>query len=158
MKFRPKPEYMRRQRDITNSMRWILVDWLVEVAEEYKLSMQTLQVTVSYIDRFLSDMHVQRTKLQLVGVTCMLLAAKYEEIYPPAIEEFVYITDNTYSRDQVRSNFLFCSLTPEILKMEHVVLNALRFDMGSATPLTFLEQYLAVMHPPEPLRFLAQVL
>jgi cyclin-A len=99
--FRPKPEYMRRQRDITNSMRTILVDWLVEVAEEYRLSTGTLFTAVSYIDRFLSEMSVQRGKLQLVGVTCMLLAAKYEEIYPPGLEEFVYITDNTYSREQV---------------------------------------------------------
>jgi cyclin A len=92
---------MRKQRDISYSMRAILVDWLVEVAEEYKLHQQTLFMAVAYIDRFLSEMSVQRGKLQLVGVTCMLLAAKYEEIYPPAIEEFVYITDNTYTRDQV---------------------------------------------------------
>ena len=101
IQFRPRPEYMRRQKDITHSMRSILVDWLVEVAEEYKLSPQTLYVAVSYIDRFLTEMGVQRGKLQLLGVTCMLLAAKYEEVYPPAIEEFVYITDNTYTRDQV---------------------------------------------------------
>ena len=84
-------------------MRAILVDWLVEVAEEYRLHPQTLHVAVSYIDRFLSEMSVQRGKLQLVGVTCMLLAAKFEEIYPPAVDEFVYITDNTYTRDQVRT-------------------------------------------------------
>ena len=93
---------MRKQRDISYGMRAILVDWLVEVAEEYRLHSQTLYAAVAYIDRFLSEMSVQRGKLQLVGVTCMLLAAKFEEIYPPAIDEFVYITDNTYTRDQVR--------------------------------------------------------
>ena len=41
-------------------------------------------------------MPVNRSKLQLVGVTCMLVAAKYEEIHPPAVDEFVYISDNTY--------------------------------------------------------------
>lgn len=140
--FRPKPEYMRRQRDITNSMRTILVDWLVEVAEEYRLSAPTLNTAVSYIDRFLSEMGVQRGKLQLVGVTCMLLAAKYEEIYPPAVEEFVYITDNTYTREQ-------------IMKMEHVVLNVLGFDMGSATPFTFLEPCLAGLRAHDRVRFMA---
>ena len=92
---------MHRQRDINENMRVILVDWLVEVSEEYKLQAQTLQLAVSYIDRFLSEMSVQRGKLQLVGITCLFVAAKYEEIYPPALAEFVYITDNTYTNDQV---------------------------------------------------------
>ena len=66
---------MRKQADINSSMRAILVDWLVEVAEEYKLKAQTLYLTVNYIDRFLSCMAVQRGKLQLVGAACMLVAA-----------------------------------------------------------------------------------
>ena len=106
-RLRPKHTYMRKQRDISYAMRAILVDWLVEVAEEYKLSTHTLFLAVAYIDRFLSEMAVQRGKLQLVGVTCMLLAAKYEEIYPPAIDEFVYITDNTYTRDQASEWTIF---------------------------------------------------
>lgn len=115
----PKARYMRKQRDINHSMRSILVDWLVEVAQEYKLNTQTLFIAIGYIDRFLSEMSVQRTKLQLVGVTAMLLAAKYEEIYPPAVDEFVYITDNTYNREQVcdgRSNPL---PSPPLLPLSH---------------------------------------
>lgn len=56
-------------------MRAILIDWLVEVAEEYKLVPQTLYLTVNFIDRFLSCMSVLRGKLQLVGAACMLVAA-----------------------------------------------------------------------------------
>ena len=82
-------------------MRSILVDWLVEVAEEYKLSLQTLYLTINYIDRVLSVMSVLRGKLQLVGTACMLIAAKFEEIYPPDISDFVYITDDTYNAKQV---------------------------------------------------------
>lgn len=66
---------MRRQPDITGSMRCILVDWLVEVAEEYKLHRETLFLSVNYIDRFLSQMSVLRGKLQLVGAASMFLAA-----------------------------------------------------------------------------------
>lgn len=143
-RFRPNAGYMRKQRDISHSMRAILVDWLVEVAEEYRLQPQTLYIAVGYIDRFLSEMSVQRGKLQLVGVTCMLLAAKYEEIYPPAIDEFVYITDHTYTRDQ-------------ILKMEHLVLKVLRFDMGPVTILTFLRRFLAAAHADDQLKLLASV-
>ncbi len=73
--YRPKPGYMKKQPDINASMRSILVDWLVEVAEEYKLMEQTLYLTVNYIDRFLSCMSVMRGKLQLVGTACMLIAS-----------------------------------------------------------------------------------
>lgn len=66
---------MKKQDDINSSMRAILMDWLVEVAEEYKLLPQTLYLTVNYIDRFLSVMSVKRGKLQLVGTACMLLAS-----------------------------------------------------------------------------------
>lgn len=51
LKFRPKANYMEKQPDITSSMRTILVDWLVEVADEYKLHAETLFLAVSYVDR-----------------------------------------------------------------------------------------------------------
>merc|ERR1719312_2210481 len=103
-----KFNYMEKQPDITMYMRQILVDWLVEVSEEYKLQTETLHLAVNYIDRFLSLMSVQRSKLQLVGTAAMFIASKYEEIYPPDTSEFVYITDDTYTKRQV-------------LRMEHLV-------------------------------------
>lgn len=45
----------------------------------------TLFLAVSYLDRYLSLIPVTRNLLQLVGVTCLLLAAKYEEIYAPQV-------------------------------------------------------------------------
>lgn len=75
LKHRPKPLYMRKQPDITHTMRTILVDWLVEVGEEYRLHNETLCLAVSYIDRFLSYMSVVRAKLQLVGTSAMFIAA-----------------------------------------------------------------------------------
>lgn len=74
-KHRPKAGYMRKQPDITHSMRTILVDWLVEVGEEYRLQNETLCLAISYIDRFLSYMSVVRAKLQLVGTSAMFIAA-----------------------------------------------------------------------------------
>eukprot|EP00045_Choanoeca_perplexa_P001901 m.22255 g.22255 ORF g.22255 m.22255 type:complete len:403 (+) comp11225_c0_seq2:133-1341(+) len=143
--FRPRSGYMRKQRDINHEMRTILVDWLVEVALEYKLEPTTLHLTVAYVDRFLSEMAVQRGKLQLVGVTCMLLASKYEEIYPPCIDDFVYITDNTYSKEQV-------------IKMEHVVLKVLQFNMGSCSALTFMDLFLLKVGASDEIGYLAKYL
>nr|XP_006629263.1 PREDICTED: cyclin-A2 [Lepisosteus oculatus] len=133
IKSRPKAGYMKKQPDITNSMRAILVDWLVEVGEEYKLQNETLYLAANYIDRFLSAMSVLRGKLQLVGTAAMLLASKFEEIYPPEVTEFVYITDDTYTKKQV-------------LRMEHLILKVLSFDLAAPTINQFLTQYF--LHQP----------
>ena len=92
---------MKRQPDITSGMRSVLVDWLVEVGDEFTLQPSTLYLAVSLLDRFLSLMSVVRGKLQLVGTTAMYVAAKLEEIYPPELADFSYITDNTYTQKQV---------------------------------------------------------
>ena len=68
-------DFMARQPDITVTMRCILVDWLVEVNDEYKLNSETLHLAVNYIDRFLSVMTVVRAKLQLVGTTALFIAS-----------------------------------------------------------------------------------
>lgn len=129
LKYRPRPDYMTAvQKDINHTMRGILVAWLVEVAEEYNLSSQTLFLTVSYIDRLLSVVSVHRTKLQLIGITSMLIASKYEEIYPPSVDDFVYIADHTYTRD-------------EVLRMETVILNTLKFALTNATAWEFVRRY-----------------
>ncbi|XP_013985231.2 cyclin-A1 isoform X2 [Salmo salar] len=131
IKCHPKSGYMRKQPDITNCMRVILVDWLVEVGQEYKLCGETIYLAVNYMDRFLSCMSVLRGKLQLVGTAALLLAAKYEEIYPPEVDDFVYITDDTYTKKQ-------------LLRMEHFLLKVLAFDMTVPTTHQFLRHFLTV--------------
>jgi len=142
LKHMPKWTYMTKQTDITHTMRSILVDWLVEVGEEYKLQTETLFLAVSYIDRFLSFMAVQRSKLQLVGTACMFIAAKYEEIYPPDVSEFVYITDDTYNKRQV-------------LRMEHLVLKVLEFDLSVPTAHLFVNKMCQMIPTEEKVRSLS---
>ncbi|KAI3773738.1 hypothetical protein L1987_48269 [Smallanthus sonchifolius] len=129
VKRRPMADYIEKvQKDVSVNMRSVLVDWLVEVAEEYKLLPDTLYLTVSYIDRFLSKNVLNRQRLQLLGVSSMLIASKYEEISPPHTEDFCYITDNTYTKQKV-------------VKMEADVLKALNFEMGNPTVKTFLRRF-----------------
>uniref|UniRef100_A0A7N0UAJ0 Cyclin A n=1 Tax=Kalanchoe fedtschenkoi TaxID=63787 RepID=A0A7N0UAJ0_KALFE len=131
-KRRPMPNYIEKvQTDVTINMRGVLVDWLVEVSDEYKLLSDTLYLAVSFIDRYLSLNAVTRQKLQLLGVSSMLIASKYEEISPPNIEDFCYITDNTYKKD-------------EVVKMEAAVLKALNFELGNPTAKTFLRRFTRV--------------
>ncbi|XP_068656455.1 putative cyclin-A3-1 [Aristolochia californica] len=128
-KRRPLPNFIEAvQNDVTANMRGILVDWLVDVAEEYKLVPDTFYLTVSYVDRYLSLHPINRQKLQLLGVTCMLIASKYEEISAPHVEDFCYITDNTYTKE-------------EVVQMETSVLKLLNFEMGNPTIKTFLRRF-----------------
>ena len=123
--------YMAHQTDINEKMRAILMDWLEEVHVKFKLMPETMFLTQNLIDRFLEKKIVVRSKLQLVGVTAMLIASKYEEIYAPEVRDFVYITDKAYSREQ-------------ILAMEATMLNTLGFRVSAPTVFVFLNRYLKV--------------
>ena len=127
-KWLPSPDYMHSQTDINEKMRAILIDWLIDVHLKFKLVPETMYLTVNIIDRFLSSKHVARKKLQLVGVTAMLIASKYEEIYAPEVKDFVYISDKAYSRD-------------EILKMESLMLNTLGFNLTVPSALQFVGRF-----------------
>jgi len=124
----PKPRYMAKQTDINHSMRTILIDWLVEVCEELQLHNETLYIAVNLTDRFLSKMLVLRAKLQLVGATALFIAAKYEEIYPPGVKDFIYLTDDCYSVEQ-------------LFRMEDLMLRVLEYDVSCPSPSFFLTHF-----------------
>ena len=130
VKKRPAFDYMESvQSNINASMRTILVDWLVEVAEEYRLLPETLYLAVNCLDRYLSGNVITKQHLQLLGVSCMMIASKYEEVCVPQVESFCYITDNTYSRN-------------ELLEMESSVLNYLKFELTTPTAKCFLRRFI----------------
>jgi hypothetical protein len=106
-------------------MRSILMDWLVEVHLKFKLMPETLYLTCHLIDRYLAKRNVTRKRLQLVGVTAMLIASKYEEIWAPEVRDFVYISDKAYSR-------------ADILGCEKTMLEALSYDLTVPTTFSFL--------------------
>lgn len=120
LSLRPSSRYLSKQTDISSEMRYILIDWLADVTIEYDLSLECLHLAVSIVDRTLSMLYCPRVKLQLVGATAIMIATKFEEIFPPELKEFVYITDETYSAVQ-------------ILRMEKVILNTLRFEISAPT-------------------------
>uniref|UniRef100_A0A7N0TMI6 Cyclin N-terminal domain-containing protein n=1 Tax=Kalanchoe fedtschenkoi TaxID=63787 RepID=A0A7N0TMI6_KALFE len=123
---RPLPDYMEKvQKDLKPEMRMILVDWLVEVAEECRLSADAIFLAVNYVDRFLSRNVVSRNKLQLLGVSCILAASRYEETVPPYVEELCFMTDNSCTTD-------------EVLKLEQEVVKFLNQELNAPTTKTFL--------------------
>ena len=124
----PPVNYMSIQEDINEKMRGILIDWLIEVHLKFKLRHETLFLTVNILDRYLAVQKVNRQRLQLVGVVSLMLAAKYEEIYPPEVRDYVYICDNAYTREQ-------------IVKMEQMILSSLNFRLTVPTPRSFLKRF-----------------
>ena len=102
--------YMDSQQDLNEMMRGILIDWLIEVHDKFELMEETLYLTINVIDRFLAVHQIVRKKLQLVGVTALLLACKYEEVSVPVVDDLILISDKAYTRrevlDMVKISFL----------------------------------------------------
>jgi len=111
-------------------MRAVLVDWLVEVQLQFKLLQETLFGTIDIVDRFLAveGSNVSKSRLQLVGVSAMFLASKVEEVYAPSCSDFVYITDNAYSEQEIRQT-------------EIKIISALQFNLFQPVSLHFLRRF-----------------
>jgi hypothetical protein len=93
-KWQVEAGYMPRQPKINETIRSTLIDWIIQIHYNFKLLPESLFLTVNIIDRYFSKHQVNKRDVQLVGVASMLIATKYEEIYPPLLKDFVYITDN----------------------------------------------------------------
>ncbi|KAL6708633.1 B-type cyclin [Coniothyrium glycines] len=126
-RMKPNASYMDHQAEIQWSMRSVLMDWLVQVHNRFTLLPETLFLAVNYVDRFLSCKVVSLGKLQLVGATALFVAAKYEEINCPSVQEIVYMVDGAYTAD-------------EVLKAERFMLSMLQFELGWPGPMSFLRR------------------
>ena len=124
---RPNANYMDHQDDLEWKMRGILVDWLIEVHTRFHLLPETLFLAVNIIDRFLSTKVVQLDRLQLVGVTAMFIASKYEEVLSPHVANFRHVADDGFTEE-------------EILSAERYVLSALDYDLSYPNPMNFLRR------------------
>ena len=124
----PMPDYtyLTRQTEINEKMRSILVDWLIDVHFKFGFTDETLFMTISIIDRYLTISQITRTNFQLLGITALMIACKHEEIDLPKIDDFIYITDNAYVKS-------------EVVKMEEDVLSKLNFAFMYPSPIKFFE-------------------
>eukprot|EP00092_Neocalanus_flemingeri_P036345 GFUD01039568.1.p1 GENE.GFUD01039568.1~~GFUD01039568.1.p1 ORF type:complete len:524 (+),score=128.08 GFUD01039568.1:219-1790(+) len=115
-------------------MRAILLDWLIEVCEVYRLHRETFYLAVDFIDRFLGVAPaVPKNRLQLIGVTSLFIGAKIEEIYPPKLQEFAYVTDGACTEE-------------EILQMELMILKGLNWGLSPMTPNAWMRMYMQILH------------
>ena len=113
---KPTFGYMNMQNEINEQMRAILIDWIIEVHFQFNLRQETLYMTIWIIDTYLSFNFISRKKLQLLGITCLLISCKSQEIYFPHQNKFIEITDGAYNKE-------------EMLKMENEILKKLNFKI-----------------------------
>ena len=123
---KPVHTYMKKQKEINDQMRSILVDWIIDVHHKFGFTDETLFMTILIIDRYCSIEQISRIKYQCLGITALMIACKHEEINVPKVEDFIYITDNAYTKE-------------EVFKMENDVLSKLNFSLLYPSPIKFYE-------------------
>ncbi|ORY78196.1 cyclin-like protein [Protomyces lactucae-debilis] len=127
IKLMPNQLYMQKQDEINWKMRGILLDWLVEVHQKFRLLPETLFLAVNIVDRFLGLRMCSLQKLQLVGITALFVASKYEEVMCPSVQNFIYMADGGYTDD-------------DVLKAEQYILQVLDFNLAYPNHMNFLRR------------------
>ena len=125
-KFKPEYNYMNSQNEINEQMRSILVDWIIDVHGKFGFTDETLYMTVLIIDRYSSIKKITRNEYQNLGISALMISCKHEEINVPKVEDFIYITDNAYNKE-------------EVFNMEQNILNGLNYDLLYPSPIKFFE-------------------
>jgi hypothetical protein len=115
--------------EISKAMRFQLIEWLIKIHSNLKMRNNSLLLALNILENYSINNYIKKSKYQLIGLTCLLIAAKYEEIYPRKIKEYVMICDNAFSKE-------------EIIETEAKILNFLNFDLYLVTPLNFLDFFM----------------
>ena len=124
--FKAEYNYMNNQKEINEQMRSILIDWIIDVHGKFGFCDETLYMTVSIIDRYSSIKKITRNEYQCLGITALMIACKHEEINVPKVEDFIYITDNAYNKE-------------EVFNMEIDILDKLNYNLLYPSPIKFFE-------------------
>ncbi|KAI3769003.1 hypothetical protein L6452_00099 [Arctium lappa] len=125
----PLKNYMEIQTEITPQMRGILINWLIEVHLKFDLMQETLYLMITLLDCYLSVATIKKNEMQLVGLTALLLASKYEDFWHPKVMELIGISAEVYTREQM-------------LGMETTILRKLNFRLNLPTPYVFMLRFL----------------
>ncbi|KAI5674537.1 hypothetical protein M9H77_14901 [Catharanthus roseus] len=121
----PSKDYTETQSEMTPQMRGILINWLIEVHTKFDLMQETLFLMVTLLDQYLSLVSIKKSEMQLVGLTALLLASKYEDFWHPKIMDLISVSAEPYTRTQM-------------LQMESAFLRTLNFRLNAPTSFVFM--------------------
>jgi len=148
-KYKIKKNYMKKQVSINEAMRSILVDWLIDIGVHFELAQETLHLAVTYLDRVLSELVIDKSRLQLLGVVCM----KISDVFNERSKEY-YRQENTKEYACIASGEY---TEQELLALEKEILMLLKFQLYSPAIAHFLKLYYALMKIDEGTRILSDV-
>lgn len=121
----PDPHYFPSQSDIRPRMRTILFTWITEVHVKYNMKRDViLWAAFQICDRYLSRVDSHRRELQLIGCTALWIASKYHEIHPPLANDFVNISDNAFTKNDL---FTMEARICELLNYQFTIPNAFQY-------------------------------
>ena len=119
--------------------RYILVDWLLDVQHNWNLSIYTLYLAINILDRYLERNSIEMKKFQLIGITCLLIASKIEDIQAPTIADCSEVTNEAYTIN-------------EVVEMERHLLETFNYIVRAPTALPFLNRFLQICKAPKTIR------
>ncbi|XP_062511598.1 G1/S-specific cyclin-D2-like [Corticium candelabrum] len=124
----PNPKYieMVQQSRMTEGMRRQVVEWMLEVCEETRAEDILLPLAVNLLDRILSQQFIDRDHLQLTSAACLFVASKVVQAEPLEAKQLCIMSDNAF-------------MPSFLTKMELIILDRLKWDLTTATPLNFLD-------------------
>jgi len=128
-RFHVSSNFLVVQPEINDRLRKIMIDWVIKLHHALQLLPETLYLSVNIMDRYLCIAQFRKDIYQLIAISAVLAASKYEEVHPPQIEDFLTVTRNLFSRNQ-------------IIKMEYILLVSLSFNLSSPSSFQFLEYFL----------------
>lgn len=140
------PDYLEKMgSDIKDTSRAFLIEWVIDVQRKFRLLPETLFLAVVICDRYLASQKSRKSDLHLIGVTSILISTKYEEIYPPEMNELLSVSENKFRK-------------AELLVMEFKMLSALDFDFTQPSIYRFLERFrkISILQSDEQAFFFAQ--
>lgn len=114
-----------RENEISPKMRFILIEWIIKIHKSLNMNFSSLFLAIFILEKYSLKNLVKKNKYQLIGLGCLLIASKYEEIYPRKIKDYILICDNAFSKK-------------EIIESEQMILSFLKFDLFFISPLNFL--------------------
>lgn len=138
-------EKVQLPTEVKETSRAFLIEWIIDVHRKFRLASETLNLTVHLIDRFLSLQQIKKSQLHILGVTSLLIATKYEEIYPPELKDLLQVSENKFTKEQV-------------LEMELQMLQVLEFSITTPTSYRFLERFKKLAQVDDQTFFFAQYL